>query len=131
MKIIVTVVCLISLCACSSSQALLTDRIIGQWNMEQVMVDKLSDVSSEHNPEGNRFVIFNANNTFESGGDPYGRNTGKWTLDEETGELYLDSDAGEADDSHWIISFYGDEMYWQGTRGAFNSRFQIVHTREK
>lgn len=75
---------------------------------------------------GNSYGI---GHSVESGGDPYGKNTGRWTLDETTNELYLDSDAGEEDDSHWIVRIEGSTMHWKGTRGDFNTRFSIEHVR--
>jgi hypothetical protein len=33
-------------------------------------------VSDEHNPQKNRYITFNKDGSFESGGDPYGTNTG-------------------------------------------------------
>ena len=87
------------------------------------------DVTAEHNPSANRFIIFNADKSFESGGDPYGKNTGKWELDEGTGELYLNSDVGEDDDSYWIVLIDQDRMQWQGTRFEFNSQFAVTHIR--
>lgn len=97
--------------------------------MVQIIQDGANDVSDEHNPAGNRYVIFNADQTFESGGDPNGKNTGQWQLNEKTGELFVNSDAGEADDSYWIVSIDGDTMKWQGARFEFNKRFEINHVR--
>ena len=99
--------------------------------MQRIVQDGTSDVSSEHNPESDRYIIFNSDNTFESGGSPYGKNTGAWTLDQESGELFLNSDAGEDDDSYWIVRFDGEAMHWQGARFEFNKRFTIEHKRSK
>ena len=107
----------------------MADQVIGRWKMEKIVLDGTDDVTAEHNPADNRFFIFKPDNTFESGGDPHGRNTGKWTIDESTGRLYIDSDAGENDDSYWIVTVDGDRMHWQGTHFEFNSRFAIDHVR--
>ena len=120
---------LLCLPACSSSSVLLSEQMVGRWKMDKVIMDTTDDVTSEHNPQGNRYISFNNDQTFKSGGDPYGENTGRWTLDGVSGELFLDSDAGEEDDSHWIITIDGDQMRWQGTNNAFNSRFVIHHNR--
>ncbi len=108
-----------------------SDSIIGRWEMDKIVVDGDNDVSEEHNPKKNRYIVFNEDGTFKSGGDPYGENTGKWTLDAENNELYLDSDVGEDDDSYWIIKIDGDNMHWQGARFEFSKRFQIYHVRGK
>lgn len=97
--------------------------------MAQIVQDGTNDVSAEHNPENNRFILFNADQTFESGGDPYGKNTGTWRMDETSRELFLNSDAGAEDDSYWIVSIDGRTMNWQGARFEFNKRFLITHTR--
>ena len=93
-------------------------------------MDGNEDVTDEHNPQKNRYIIFKTDGTFESGGDPYGMNTGKWTLDRESKELYLDSDGGEDDDSYWITSIEAGKMHWQGARFDFSKRFQIYHIRK-
>lgn len=114
---------------CASSPKTLTDQLAGRWEMAKVVMDKSNDVTSEHNPESNRYFIFNPDHTFESGGDPMGKNTGKWILDSETQTIHIDSDAGEDDDSYWIVSLDGDEMHWQGTHFEFNSRFELYFSR--
>lgn len=106
----------------------LTDALVGRWTMATVVQDG-RDVTAEHNPAGDRYVVFHADGTFETGGTPYGRNTGRWTFDEGTQELYLDSDAGEGDDSYWTVTFDGDAMRWQGARSEFTERFVVTHMR--
>lgn len=63
--------------------------------------------------------------TFKSGGH-FGENTGRWSIDPETGELFIDSDAGENDDSYWFVSFKDDVMIWTGARG-FGREFVLKH----
>jgi hypothetical protein len=105
------------------------DRLAGRWGMERIL-EEGEDVSARHNPAGERWIAFAADGTFESGGEPYGPNAGRWTFDPETNELYLDSDAGEGDDSYWIVTLDGDEMRWKGTRSDFTERFELVHVRQ-
>lgn len=121
---------LLLIAACQSTQtpASTESLLIGRWDMAQVY-DGGEDVTAEHNPAGNRWVAFASEGTFISDGDPYGRNAGRWTYDPATQELYLDSDAGEGDDSYWIVQVEGDEMHWQGARSAFTKRFEIVHVK--
>ncbi len=114
---------------CATGPKAFTDQLAGRWEMAKVVMDKSNDVTQEHNPAGNRYFIFNTDHTFESGGDPTGKNTGKWILDTETQTIHIDSDAGEDDDSYWIVSLDGDEMHWQGTHFEFNSRFELYFTR--
>ncbi len=114
--------------ACNPASDTIGHQIQGRWNMTTILMDQ-ADVTSEHNPANNRYIIFNTDHTFESGGDPAGKNTGKWEFDESSRTLFLDSDAGEEDDSYWIVSINGDLMHWQGTHFEFNSRFSIDHTR--
>ena len=102
--------------------------LIGRWNMAQVF-DGVQDVTNQHNPASNRWVEFKSDGSFVSDGDPHGRNTGHWTYDPETRELFLDSDAGEDDDSYWTVSIQGSEMEWQGARSEFTKRFKVIHIR--
>ena len=96
----------------------------GMWIMGKVYQDTL-DVTDEHNPALNRWIVFNDDGTFESGGAPYGYNSGSWSLDNSSSELYLDSDAGEGDDSYWIIEDADTMMQWQGARSDFTSQFKL------
>ena len=121
----------LSISASVSTAQTQAESIVGRWNMDKIVMDGDNDVTAEHNPSENRYIVFNKDGTFQSGGDPYGENTGKWTLNAENKELYLDSDAGEDDDSYWIMKINGDEMHWQGARFEFSKRFQIFHVRGK
>ena len=71
-------------------------------------------------------IEFNKNGTFKSGGDPYGENTGKWSFNEQE-ILFIDSDAGEDDDSYWQVKISKDTMIWQGMKFDFAKRFEIIH----
>ena len=102
-----------------------TDRLANYWNMAAILRNS-QDVSDQHNPENNRWIELHADGTFTSDGDPYGRNTGKWILDENTMELFLDSDTGEGDDSYWIVSFNEDEVLLKGTRSDFTQQFSML-----
>ncbi len=90
--------------------------------------DNKKDVTAQHNPEDDRYIIFKGDSTFESGGQPYGKNTGKWSFTPQ-GELFLDSDSGEDDDSYWLVNFAADSMIWQGQRFDFAKRFKITHVK--
>ena len=131
MRSLLPVCTLLLVYACGSPQPKETQAasaIIGTWTMEQVLRDG-ADVTREHNPADNRWIRFDSKGTFTSDGDPMGRNTGRWSLADSSSELYLDSDAGENDDSYWIVSFASDTMRWAGARFDFNKRFELVHLR--
>jgi hypothetical protein len=87
------------------------------------------DVTAKHNPDNSRWVSFQKDSTFESGAGEKTDNTGKWIIDENEKELYLDSDAGEDDNSYWEVTFDANIMHWKGGRFEFNKRFEIVHQR--
>lgn len=84
------------------------------------------DVSEQHNPKKNRWIELKADGTFVSDGDPYGRNTGKWIFNANTQELFLDSDAGEGDDSYWTIKRTGDDLVLTGARSEFTQQFSMI-----
>lgn len=106
--------------------------IIGKWKMVKV-VEMSKDVTEQHNPEDNRWINFmpdstgETRGTFRSGKGEILENTGKWVIDGK--ELFIDSDAGEDDDSYWEITFDNNKMYWKGRKFEFNKRFKIVHRR--
>ena len=101
------------------------DQIVGKWDMKAIY-DSGEEVSAQHNPSKNRWITFLEDYSFQSGGDPYGENSGKWEIDAKTNTLFLDSDAGPEDDSYWFISFDEGEMTWQGTQSDFAKRFKIL-----
>ena len=105
-------------------------QIVGRWEMDRVL-DRGDDVTGVHNPAGDRYVVLSADGTFESGGEPYGINTGHWYFDPGYNELTLDSDLGPADDSYWIVTVEGDEMEWAGVRSATARRFRILARRAR
>lgn len=127
---------LLAVAACTSTAPLappvstMAERVVGRWEMERVL-DRGTDASDIHNPGGDRYVLLRADGSFESGGQPYGRNTGRWTLDPAYDELMLDSDLGDADDSYWIVTVEGDEMEWAGVRTETARRFRIVSRRAR
>ncbi len=98
--------------------------------MHQVY-QKGNDVTPEHNPEMERYIIFREDGTFESGGSPYGKNTGAYEVDQQQKILFIDNDAGEDDDSRWNVEIAGDTMKWEGIGSDFAESFRLVHVRKK
>ena len=90
------------------------------------------NVTKEHNPASNRYIIFREDGTFESGGDPYGLNTGKYTIN-ESGNLFIYSDAGTNDDSMWTVTFAKNKqtMIWKGAIDQRASEFELIHKKVK
>lgn len=99
------------LISCQSSETPET-KIIGIWDMEKVY-EYEKDVTEKHNPENSRWIEFKADGTFESGGKPFGRNTGTCKIDNVKSILYINSNI-EDDDSEWNISFDGNKTIWTG-----------------
>ena len=103
------------------------DVLLGRWDMERIY-DGAQDVSILQNPERDRYITLRADGSFESGGQPYGRNTGRWTYDPASDVLALDSDQGADNDSRWRVSLRGDVMEWVSA-GVDAGRFRIVARR--
>lgn len=122
---IVTIAVLTLLFGCSTNQ----NHIVGKWKMHQIIQDG-KDVTKEHNPENDRYFIMNEDGSFQSGGQPYGKNAGKYTYDKEAKTLFIDSDEGPEDDSNWRIKIQNDMMSWQGVGTAWAERFRVIHVRE-
>lgn len=106
------------------------NKFLDKWEIVSV-VQNGNDVSEEHNPKGNRYITFSNDGTFKSGGDPYGKNTGRYFVNNLNYYLFLDSDAGPDDDSIWIVSFDGNNMSWKGVGNEFAEGFQINYLRSK
>ena len=116
--------------SCSSGNDIKKE-IIGKWKMTKVK-ELSEDVTQRHNPDKDRWIRFKEDDeTFESGkGDTKG-NSGKWSYNEKENELYLDSDAGEDDDSYWSVTIIKDTMVWKGRKFEFNKRFEIEYSRDE
>lgn len=108
----------------------ISEQIIGKWKMEQVHEGDV-DISNELNPDGDRWIAFKPDGTFASGGGPYGDNTGKYIIDDEAETLFLDSDAGEDDDSKWKVAFDGDKMVMSGIGTERQQRTKVISVRVK
>ncbi len=93
------------------------------------VLDRSEDVTKNHNPENNSWIRFIKDEKkdnygiFESGRGNQKQNTGKWSINGF--ELFIDSDAGDDDDSYWQVIIKNDEMHWIGQRFDFNKRFEI------
>jgi hypothetical protein len=103
--------------------------LTGEWQMHKVIQDG-QEVTSEHDPFDERFLIIKDDNTFESGGRPYGKNTGKYEFNITEHTLFLDSDSGPEDDSNWRVTFQGDTMFWQGYGAEWAEAFELIHIKE-
>jgi hypothetical protein len=87
--------------------------ILGKWKMVTVLEGN-QDITPMMNPDNDRWIEFKADNTFVSGGGPHGTNSGAYKILDVSKTLYLDSDAGEGDDSNWRIQFREDLLYMRG-----------------
>jgi hypothetical protein len=102
-------------------------QIIGKWKMVKVY-EYNNDVTSKHNPNNNRWIKFTADGNFVSDGDPFGKNTGRWKVDNEKSILYIDSDIDD-DDSEWSLKFKNDEMIWTGIGHPRKENTKLIHKR--
>ena len=93
---------LIAFSACTPTTDEPADGIIGRWKIEKMNQGE-NDLGPVLNPNSDRWIQFNDKGTYESGGTPFGPNSGIFTFEDT--RLYLDSDAGEADDSYWLVSY--------------------------
>jgi hypothetical protein len=103
--------------------------ITGRWKMYKVLQEG-KDVSAEHNPYNERYLLLKSDSTFETGGRPYGKNTGKYLYQAEDHRLFLDSDAGSEDDSRWMVTFREDTMFWKGLGSQWAEDFEIIQIRD-
>lgn len=116
------------LVSCSSKKNM-EKQLLGKWMMNAVYEND-QNVTSKHNPENNRWIKFNRNGSYESGGDPHGYNDGEWELDVEKAILFLDSNM-EDDDSEWKISFKDDKTIWTGIGTPRQEGVKLVLKKEK
>lgn len=72
------------------------------------------DITPIHNPDNDRWIEFRKDGTFSSGGGPQGANSGSYQVDNHANTLFLDSDAGDGDDSNWQLQFRDHLLYMRG-----------------
>jgi len=106
----------------AKAQEFSQEQLLGIWKIEKVWEGE-QNVTEKHNPKENRWIELEANG-FTSGGNPYGKNTGKWTFDASKNILSIDSYAGEDDDSEWEIKIESNKMLWVGTE-----KFRTTHVK--
>ena len=128
LRIMCLIVLMASFFACSTNQNP-KQQLIGKWVMVKVY-DGENDVTSKHNPENDRWIKFNRNGSFESGGSPHGYNDGNWEFDTEKLVLFLDSKV-EGDDSEWKISFEDNKTIWRGIGTPRQEGFKLIHKKEE
>ena len=112
----------------SSCTAPITKQLKGTWAMKKVY-DNSTDVTAQHNPQNDRWIVFAKDGSFKSGGISTGENTGKWQYTATNNQLFLDSDVGEDDDSYWLIQIEKDSMNWAGLRSSFAERFKLTFSK--
>lgn len=127
----IIVIFLLTYISCGEDTSL-RGKMEGKWIMTRVL-DRSQDVTKYHNPDNNRWIRFIINDNiknggvFESGRGDTTNNTGKWTINGF--ELFIDSDAGDDDDSYWQVIIEGNEMHCIGQRFDFNKRFELFYKR--
>ena len=126
MKVFIPLICFVFLCSSGPSQ---DENLSGKWTMFKV-IQYGKDVSPTHNPFNERYIIFNANGAFESGGRPFGENGGKYEYNPTDHTLFLDSDVGPEDDSKWKVTFNGDTMHWRGIGSEWAENFELIHLKD-
>jgi hypothetical protein len=107
----------------------LDNQIIGTWSLEKVY-EYGNDVTEKHNPKDERWIEFKSNGSFVSDGEPFGRNTGRWTADNDNLILNIDSDVDD-DDSEWKVTFDNDQSTWTGIGHPRKENTKLIHKRKK
>lgn len=118
---------LLLLAGCSSPGTLKTG-LVGKWKLDKVY-EYQADQSEKHNPIRNRWIEFMADGSFVSDGDPFGRNTGYWSVNLSDSTLFLDSQVDD-DDSEWKVILEEDQMTWTGIGHPRKENTRIIHIRE-
>jgi len=106
----------------------LDQQIIGTWAMDKVYEYDV-EVTEKHNPKKDRWIEFKTDGSFISDGEPFGRNSGKWTADNEQAVLFLDSVVDD-DDSEWKVTFTANQMLWTGIGHPRKEQTKLVHRRK-
>ncbi len=125
--ILIFIIGLVSITSCNAPT--LEEQLQGKWKMDKILQHE-SDVTAEHNPKGDRWISFDKEGNFYSGGTPYGENHGTWNIDASAKTLFLNSSV-ENDDSEWHLEIEGDNMQWQGIGYPCKEAFTLTFKRVK
>ena len=109
-------------------QSNLRDNLSGKWNMVAVKIYE-EDANPTLNPTGDRWLSFQTDGTFTSGSGAVQENAGKYTLDELTHALSLDSDAGPGDDSDWTVTLKSDTLLMRGVGTPRQENSEVILVR--
>jgi hypothetical protein len=119
---------LLILAACGTNSRL-EERLVGHWIMDKV-IEQGVDVTAEHNPQANRWIRFNKDGSFKSGGDPFGDNSGSYEIENNRSILYIYS-SEEDDNSEWNIQIEGNEMTWTGIGTQRKEGFKLIFSKSE
>lgn len=128
MKNILLIILITTLIVSCGQSDHLDQRIIGTWTLDKVY-EYTNDVTEKHNPKNDRWIEFKEDGSFVSDGEPFGRNTGRWKVDNEKAILYIDSDVDD-DDSEWKVTFVQDKTIWTGIGHPRKESTKLVHKRK-
>jgi hypothetical protein len=112
--------------SCQQSKSLRV-QLTGKWRIQKILIYD-EDVSAVQNPDKERWISFDREGRFASGGEPYGENSGTFSLGGDDHMLLLGSDAGAGDDSYWHIEISEDTlvMHGVGTERQNNSVVRLI-----
>ena len=121
---------LISLSTISCSTGKLSvSSLATTWELGNVYENQVN-VTNRENPNRDRFITFNSDGTFISGGVPYGELSGTWIITEEKTLRIIPDMEGEVGSSEWKVSFEKDIMSWTGTIKSGLDRFELTWRRK-
>lgn len=92
--------------------------------------EKKVNVTNRENPNRDRFIIFSADGTFTSDGQPYGPVSGTWELLPDKTLRISPTGSGEVGPSQWIVSISGATMTWKGTGDETLERLEVTWIRK-
>jgi len=99
--------------------------LLGRWKMQTVYVDGV-EVTHQYIPDEKRWIEFNADFSFVSDGESFGRKKGTFTLDEDSGLLSFNLDIGFGEKSFWHVEFDGRNMIWTDRGNPMVDKIKII-----
>lgn len=127
-KLIILLLTTLLIASCGQSEKL-GKKIIGTWTIEKIYKNG-KDVTNKRNPGNERWIEFKPNGAFESDGEPFGPNKGRWTTNDDKSILYLGSEEGD-DKTKWKITFDHDSTTtWTGVGHPKKENTKLIHKRK-
>jgi len=95
-------------------QQIYANDLVGKWAIEKV-TENGQDITRSIDQQATRWIEFYSDGMYDSDGYPFGRYSGEYTLNGETGKLILKHPSEANKEMHWMVKYDGECLILSGT----------------